>query len=379
MKVSCLQENLAKGLNIVSRAVAPRTATLPVLTHVLLATDGGRLKIAATNLELGVSCWIGAKVESEGSVTVPARTMSDLVNLLSAEKVELDVNVRTQTMQVKSGKTDANIKGMDAAEFPIIPAFTPAGAAFVEPAVLKRLISQVVFAASTDESRPTMTGVLTKLEGDTITMVATDGFRLSVRKGKLKEPVAETRTILVPAKAIAEVGRVIGDQEEPVAISITPTHGQVLFHMSNVDVVAQLIDQKFPNYEHIIPKKHETRTILNTADMLKACRQAGIFARESLDTVRLSIKPGEDVDPGRMTVTARADETGDNQSDLEASVHGQAIEIGFNVRFLIDALSVIDTPQVAVETTSARSAGILKAIGDDDVLHVLMPMNLPRS
>jgi DNA polymerase-3 subunit beta len=224
-----------------------------------------------------------------------------------------------------------------------------------------------------------MTGVLTKLEGDTITMVATDGFRLSVRKGKLKEPVAEARTILVPAKAIAEVGRVIGDQEEPVAISITPTLGQVLFHMSNVDVVAQLIDQKFPNYEHIIPKKHETRTILNTADMLKACRQAGIFARESLDTVRLSIKPGEDVDPGRMTVTARADETGDNQSDLEASVHGQAIEIGFNVRFLIDALSVIDTPQVAVETTSARSAGILKAIGDDDVLHVLMPMNLPRS
>jgi DNA polymerase-3 subunit beta len=379
MKVSCLQENLAKGLNIVSRAVAPRTATLPVLTHVLLATDGGRLKIAATNLELGVSCWIGAKVESEGAVTVPARTMSDLVNLLSAEKVELDVNVRTQTMQVKSGKTDANIKGMDAAEFPIIPAFTPAGAAFVEPAVLKRLISQVAFAASTDESRPTMTGVLTKLVGDTITMVATDGFRLSVRKGKLKEPVAEARTILVPAKAIAEVGRVIGDQEEPVAISITPTLGQVLFHMSNVDVVAQLIDQKFPNYEHIIPKKHETRTILNTADMLKACRQAGIFARESLDTVRLSIKPGEDVDPGRMTVTARADETGDNQSDLEASVHGQAIEIGFNVRFLIDALSVIDTPQVAVETTSARSAGILKAIGDDDVLHVLMPMNLPRS
>jgi DNA polymerase-3 subunit beta len=379
MKVSCLQENLAKGLNIVSRAVAPRTATQPVLTHVLVATDGGRLKIAATNLELGVSCWIGAKVESEGAITVPARTMSDLVNLLSAEKVELDVNVRTQTMQVKSGKTDANIKGMDAAEFPIIPAFTPAGAAFVEPTVLKRLISQVAFAASTDESRPTMTGVLTKLEGDTITMVATDGFRLSVRKGKLKEPVAEARTILVPAKAIAEVGRVIGDQEEPVAISITPTLGQVLFHMSNVDVVAQLIDQKFPNYEHIIPKKHETRTILNTADMLKACRQAGIFARESLDTVRLSIKPGEDVDPGRMTVTARADETGDNQSDLEASVHGQAIEIGFNVRFLIDALSVIDTPQVAVETTSARSAGILKAIGDDDVLHVLMPMNLPRS
>jgi DNA polymerase III subunit beta len=379
MKVSCLQENFAKGLNVVSRAVAPRTATLPVLTHVLLATDNGRLKIAATNLELGVSCWIGAKVESEGAITVPARTLSDLVNLLSGDKVDLDVNVRTQTMRIQSGKTDANIKGMDAAEFPIIPTFNPAGATFIDPGVLKKLISQVVFAASTDESRPTMTGVFTKFEGDTITMAATDGFRLSVRKGKLKEPVPEPKTILIPARAIAEVGRVMGDQDEPVAISVTASHGQVLFHLSNVDVVAQLIDQKFPNYEHIIPKKHDTRTILNTADMLKACRQAGIFARESLDTVRLTIKPGEDVDPGKMTVTARADETGDNQSDLEASVHGNAVEIGFNVKYLIDALAAVDTPQVAIETTSPKSAGIVKAIGDEDFLHVLMPINLPRS
>jgi DNA polymerase-3 subunit beta len=379
MKVSCLQENLAKGLNIVSRAVAPRTATLPVLTHVLLASDNGRLKIAATNLELGVSCWIGAKVDSEGAITVPARTLSDLVNLLSAEKVDLDVNVRTQTMRVQSGKTDANIKGLDATEFPIIPAFNAAGAIYIDPAVLKKMITQVVFAASTDEARPTMTGVLTKFEGDTVTMAAVDGFRLSVRKGKLKEPVAEAKTILIPAKAIAEVGRVIADQEDPVAISVTPSHGQVLFHMSHVDVVAQLIDQKFPSYEHIIPKKHETRTILNTADMLKACRQAGIFARESLDTVRLTIKPGEDVDPGKMTITARADETGDNQSDLEASVHGTGIELGFNVKYLIEALGAIDTPQVALESTQPRSACVMRAVGDDDFLHVLMPINLPRA
>jgi DNA polymerase-3 subunit beta len=210
-------------------------------------------------------------------------------------------------------------------------------------------------------------------------MAAVDGFRLSVRKGKLKEPVAEAKTILIPAKAIAEVGRVIADQEDPVAISVTPSHGQVLFHMSHVDVVAQLIDQKFPSYEHIIPKKHETRTILNTADMLKACRQAGIFARESLDTVRLTIKPGEDVDPGKMTITARADETGDNQSDLEASVHGTGIELGFNVKYLIEALGAIDTPQVALESTQPRSACVMRAVGDDDFLHVLMPINLPRA
>jgi DNA polymerase-3 subunit beta len=379
MRISCLQENLARGLNIVSRAVAPRTATLPVLTHVLLATDNGRLKIAATNLELGVTCWIGAKVEDEGAITVPARTFSDLVALLPADRVDLELNIRTQTLRVQAGKTDNNIKGIDAQEFPIIPTFNATAAAFIEPAVLKKLIAQVVFAAATDESRPTLTGVLTKFEGDTITMAATDGFRLSVRSGKLKEAVAEPRTILVPARALAEVARVMGDQEEAVAVSVTPSHGQVLFHMANVDVVAQLIDQKFPDYEPIIPKKHDTRTVMNTADMLKACRQAGIFARDSLDTVRLTVKPGEELEPGKVKVTARADATGDNESELEATVNGDGVEIGFNVKYLIEALAAIDTPQVALETTAPQRPGVIRAIGDEQFMHLIMPMHLPRS
>jgi DNA polymerase-3 subunit beta len=379
MRISCLQENLARGLNIVSRAVAPRTATLPVLTHVLLATDNGRLKIAATNLELGVTCWIGAKVEDEGAITVPARTFNDLVALLPADRVDLELNIRTQTLRVQAGKTDNNIKGIDAQEFPIIPTFNATAAVFVEPAVLKKLIAQVVFAAATDESRPTLTGVLTKFEGDTITMAATDGFRLSVRSGKLKEAVAEARTILVPARALAEVARVMGDQEEAVAISVTPSHGQVLFHMANVDVVAQLIDQKFPDYEPIIPKKHDTRTVMNTADMLKACRQAGIFARDSLDTVRLTVKPGEELEPGKVKVTARADATGDNESELEANVNGDGVEIGFNVKYLIEALAAIDTPQVALETTAPQRPGVIRAIGDEQFMHLIMPMHLPRS
>ncbi len=378
MKVSCLQENLAKGLSIVSRAVAPRTATLPVLTHILLATDNGRLKIAATNLELGVTCWIGGKVETEGAVTLPARTFADLVALLPQDTVNLELNVRTQTVRVQSGRTDANVKGIDAQEFPIIPTFNSTAAAFIEPAVLKKMINQVVFSAATDESRPTLTGVLTKLEGKTITMAATDGFRLSVRKADLKEPVAESKTFLIPGKAMAEVARVMGEQDEPVAISITPSNGQVLFHLNNVDIVAQLIDQKFPDYEHIIPRKHETRTVMNSADLLKACRQAGIFARDSLDTMRLAIKPGEELEPGKVTVTARADETGDNLSEVEAMVNGIGVEIGFNVKYLIDVLAVVDTPQVAIETTQPRSPGVVRMVGDENFLHVIMPMHLPK-
>jgi DNA polymerase III subunit beta len=378
MKISCLQENLAKGLNIVGRAVATRTATLPVLTHVLLATDGGRLKVAATNLELGINCWIGAKVEDEGSITVPARPFTELIGLLPPDRVELDLNIRTQTLRVQCGRTDNNIKGIDAQEFPIIPTFEPANAAYIDATALKKMISKVAFAAAVDESRPMLTGVLTKLENDKITMAAADGFRLSVCTGQLKEPVAEARAILIPAKAVAEVARVVGEQEEPVAISVTPSRGQVLFHMNNVDLVAQLIDQRFPDYEGIIPKRTDTRTVVNTADILKACRQASIFAREASDTMRLRIAPSGDLEPGKVTVTAHADETGDNQSQLEASVTGGEIEIAFNVKYLIDVLSIIDTPQTSIETTAPKSPGLLKPVGDDTFLHVVMPMHLPR-
>ncbi len=380
MKVSCLQENLARGLNIVSRAVAPRSATLPVLTHVLVATDNGRLRIAATNLELGIGCWIGAKVDEDGAITVPARTLSDLVNLLSAGQLDLEGNTRAQSLHVQSGRTDANIKGIDAAEFPIIPSFNAEGSVQVDPKTLKKLIDQVAFAASTDDSRPAMTGVFTRLDGDTITMAATDGFRLSVCSGRLIEPVTEARSVLIPARAIAEVGRIIGDQQDPIAISITPSHGQVLFHLKDVDVVAQLIDQKFPNYEFIIPKKYETRAVVNTAELLKACKQASIFARDSADIVRLTISAGE---APEVAVAARADETGEDISRLGkedgvAEASGPTLEIGFNVRYLIDALGAMDKPQVAIEASSPRSAGVIRPIGDDAFLHVLMPINLPR-
>ncbi len=378
MKVSCLQENLAKGLNIVGRAVAARTATLPVLTHVLLATDSGRLKIAATNLELGINCWVGAKVEDEGAITVPARTFTELVALLPPDRVDLELNIRTQTLRVTSSRTDNNIKGIDAQEFPIIPTFEADGAAYIDAGALKNVINKVVFAAATDESRPMLTGVLTRLEGDRITLAASDGFRLSVCSTALKEPVAEARTILIPARAVSEVARIVGDQEEPVAISVTPSRGQVLFHMANVDLVAQLIDQRYPDYEPIIPRKTETRVVINTADLLKACRQASIFARDASDTMRLQIKPGEDLEPGVVRIMARADETGDNQSQLEASITGPEMEIAFNVKYLIDVLSVMSTPQVAFESNGARSPGVFKPVGEDNFLHVVMPMHMPK-
>ena len=375
MRVSCLQENLAKGLSIVGRAVAPRS-TLPVLGNVLLSTDNGRLRLAATNLEIGITCWIGAKVEEEGAVTVPARTFVDLVNALPQDRVDMELAVRTQTLNVRSGRFENNIKGIDAQEFPILPSFEEDSAIQIAPDALKKMIEQVAFAAAMDESRPILTGVLAKFSDDRLVFAAADGFRLSVRAAPLLTPVGKPIEVIIPARALAELGRVSGEQKDPVSILFPPQRSQVLFHLGNVELVSQLIDGKFPDYSAIVPKRHETRAVMDTAPLLKACRAASVFARENSNIARVTIAPGSELAPGHVTVQATSAETGDNAGELDASVEGAPIEIAFNVKFMIEVLSVAGTPQVALETTSPSSPGMIRPIGDDAFTHVIMPMHI---
>jgi DNA polymerase-3 subunit beta len=376
MKVSCLQENLAKGLSIVSRAVASRSTTLPVLSNVMLSTDNGRLRLSATNLEIGINTWIGAKVEEDGAITVPARTFGDLVNTLPPDRIDLELSVRTQTLHMRCGRSEANIKGIDAQEFPIIPTPEGTGHILIEPETLARMINQVAFAAATDESRPMLTGVLTKFDQDQLTMAAADGFRLSVRCATVSTPVSDPIQILIPAKALTELVRVSGSQEDPIEITISPTRNQILFRLENTDLVAQLIDLQFPDYDQIIPKRSNTRTVVNAEELLKAGRAANIFAREAANTVRIHIVPGEELTPGHVSIAARSDETGDNLGEIDATVEGEEIEIAFNVRYLLDVLSVIDTQQIALETMSPSSPGVIRLVGDDDFIHVIMPMHI---
>jgi DNA polymerase-3 subunit beta len=376
MKVSCLQENLAKGLSIVSRAVASRSTTLPVLSNVLLSTDNGRLKLSATNLEIGINTWIGAKVEQDGAITVPARTFTDLVNTLPPDRIDMELSIRTQTLHLRCGRSEANIKGIDAQEFPLIPTPEDAGQILIDPEHLSKMISQVAFAAASDESRLMLTGVLTKFDQDRLTMAAADGFRLSVRNTLLDTPVAEPVQILIPAKALTELARISGDQKDPIEVTFASTGNQILFRLTNTDLVAQLMDLQFPDYEQIIPKRHNTRTVANAGELLKAGRAANIFARDANYTARVHIVPGAELEPGHISIAARSDEAGDNVGEIDATVEGEEIEIAFNVRYLLDVLSVVDTPQVVLETTTSGSPGVIKPIGEDDFIHVIMPMHI---
>ena len=374
MKVSCLQENLAKGLSIVGRAVATRS-TLPVLSNVLLATDQSRLKLSATNLEMGVNCWIGAKVEEEGTTTIPARLLSDFVNSLPPEPITMELNVRSQTLTLRCTRYEANIKGIDAQEFPLILTLSENNTINLDVATLRHMIELVAFSAATDESRPVLTGVLANLSESTLTMAAADGFRLSVARASLDQGMPQPITVIIPARALQELARISAEEQEPIQMTISPNRNQVFFHLTDIDVVSQLVEGTFPDYEAIIPKASNTRTVVNTAEFLKAVQIASFFSRDS-NIVKLLIEAPNESGGGQVTISGTSAELGDNVSQLDAEVEGESTKIAFNAKYLVDVLGVIDAAQVSLETTGSSSPGVIKPVGAEDFVHVIMPMHV---
>ncbi len=379
MKISCLQENLTKGLSIIGRSVASRS-TLPILGNVLLATDNDRLKLSANNLEIGMNCWIGAKVEREGAITIPARLLTEFVNSLPPERIDMELDEETQTLNIRCAHFEANLKGIDAQEFPQVPSLDAGGEVIrLEPGALKQAINQVTFAAAVEESRPVLTGIRAQFEQDKLIISGTDGFRLSTKTIPLAQPIENSFEIIIPARSLTELARVLSDQDEPVQVAVTAGRNQILFHLNNIDVASQLIEGRFPDVSQIIPKNFITRTVLDAQDFLKAARVSYLFARDAANIVKVDIAPGDgELQSGHIVLTATSQELGDNISDLEASVEGEPVEIAFNAKFLIDVLSVLDSAQVALETSAAASPGVLRAVGDDSFLHVIMPMHLSR-
>lgn len=378
MRVSCLQDNLSRGLNIVGRAVSTRSP-LPVLSNILIATDSGRLRLSATDTKMGIVAWIGASVEDDGAITVPARTLTDLVNTLSPERVDIDVSVRTTTLNLHCGATTAKIKGIDAQEFPIMPEPSEEDSWLSIPAdLLRDALSKVIIAAARDDSRPILTGVLIGFEDGLLTLAAADGFRLSVVELPLEVDFYDAFQLVVPARALSELLRISAEEQENIHLVLPPDQSQVIFRLSDIDLSVQLIgDGVFPDYRQIIPTDLTTRTVLDTADFLKACKRADIFAREANHTIRMSFEP-QDGTIGVVRVKATSAETGENEVVLDATIEGDGLEIAFNVRYLIDVLSVIEEDRIMLGTTRSDKPGMLQPVGNSSFTYVVMPMHIGR-
>ena len=374
MKVTVSQQNLAHAVSTVSRAVSPRP-TLPVLGNVLVATDEGRLRLSATNLELGISCWIGGQIEEDGAITVPARTFADLVSTLPSDNVRLTLDQRTQSLNVVCGASNTDIRGIDAQEYPPMPVYDPGSGIALNYADFREMIQQVAFSASVDDARPVLQGVLLTMNSQEIALAATDGFRISVRRAAVETPIEKEISAIIPARALSELARLASDGEKEVRLVLPSGRGQAIFSLKDAELSTLLIDGTYPDYKVIIPRSFKTTAILSTSGFLKACKQAEIIAREGNNVVRLNIQPGQDA-PGQVEITAQNEETGSSEIQVDANVEGPPLVIAFNVRFLREVLDVIKTSSIALETNANNTPGRIRPVGDEDYQHVIMPMHL---
>jgi DNA polymerase-3 subunit beta len=370
MKLSCTQENFNRGLNIVSRA-SPNRTSLPITHNVLLACDGGQLKLTATNLELAVSTWIGAQIDEEGDLTIPSRLLSDFIGSLPNDVVHLVGTEKPTTLLIDCGRFQARLIGTPASEFPPVPTVEEGIVAKVDPKILRSAISKVVFAAATEDSRPVLTGVKIEMMDDNLTLATADGFRLAVHHCKLTSPVASPVDVVVPSRTMNEIARLLSDQDDEIEIIASPDRGKIMFRLKGVEVVSQLVQGAFPNYGQLIPQNYATRVEISVQEFIRAVRSAAIFARDGSGIVRIHVQPG---DPGVVQVMARVEEVGENTAELNGIVDGGEAKVAFNAKYLQDVLNAIDTQFVALEVTTPSSPGVLKSSTHDNYIHVVMPM-----
>ena len=367
MKLSVMQENLARGLSIVSRAVSSRS-TLPVLANVLLKTEDAGLKLTATNLEIGITYWVPGKVDEDGATTVPARLLTDLVNSLPpGDKVELEVTAG-DTLHVKAGRFQTHIKGISDEEFPAIQTAGDRPTTRIAQNVLRRALAETAFAAASDEARPILTGVLARFEGDQLTLAAADNYRIAVKTVPILDPVPET-SVVIPARALNELSRVLADVDDPVDVVLAGARNQVLFHLDGIDLVSRLIDGQFPNYRQLLPEAYEHELTINREELLEVVRRISLMAQKNAP-LRLSFSEGE------VKVSAQTPDVGEASEPLPIPFAGEPFEIGFNPDFLTVGLESAGAEEVVLKLISPLRPGLVESADASGFLYLIMPIRL---
>jgi len=371
MKLQILQENLNKGLSVAFRTISTK-AQLPILANVLLKTNKNNLQISATNLETGINIKLGAKIEKEGEITIPAKVLTEVIASLSTGKV--DLVLKDNILNIASNGYEASFNGISATEFPKLPTYDPENLFSLPSEKLLESINQVAFAAAVDEGRPVLTGVLLKLEGKTLSLVATDGYRLSLKTIETETPIKEKITLLLPAKSLMEVARIITEtkdgKEKMIKMGFTKEQNQVVFVFPEMDLFTRVIEGEFPDFEKIIPKSFSTKITLDRETFSREVKLVSIFARDSSNIIKFKVKSG------LLEMSANSPQIGDNKSLLENKMEGEETEIAFNYRFLQGFLAAVSSSEVSMEMAGATSSGLLRPVGDNSVLHIIMPVRL---
>lgn len=367
MKASCDRASLLEGIQTVQKAVSPRS-TLPILGNLLLETrDGDRMRIMAYDLEIGIVTTIPARVEQAGAVTIPARVLSEVVSILPEAPVSFGVDER-HNVQVTCERSNYSLRGLPAEEFPRLPQVDGAVEVEVQGDVLAKMIRHTRFASSPNDARPILTGVLTILNGNEIQLVATDANRLAWSRGLLARPVGERAEAIVPARAYGEVGRLIGSSSDPVRVTMATS--QIRFEIGPACVQSRLIDGQYPNWERVIPSTHDKLITVALEDLQRAVRRVGIVAREDGNKVIL------DIAADYAVLSAQSHEVGRAEEEVTIRLEGEPMKIAFNTRFLNQVLEILESKDITIELRESDNPGVIKPVGDDTYLYLVMPMVL---
>ncbi len=364
MKISCLQENLNKGVTTVSRLVSIK-GTLEILSHILISTENGRLKLSATNLEMGINYKVGAKIEKEGSITVPAKLFSELISQLPLGKIDLEE--KDETLYAKIDGFNSQIKGLSSEEFPLIPKIKEKKIISVTAGELKDAIQMVFFSAAPDETRPVLSGIYFKVEKLKIYLASTDSYRLSEKIINLKEKETSIKEIIIPAKTMIELSRVLDDPEKIVNIYINET--QIMFETDDFEITSRLIEGKFPDYKQIIPTGAETKAVLDKDKFLSVIKVASLFSRDTAGSITLNFST-----KGKIEVIASGSQYGETDSTCDAEVTGKDSDIIFNSKYILDVLNNLPSGNITLEISGKLNPGVLKKEGDKDYTYVIMPL-----
>ena len=370
MNLQVLQENLVKALSTSSRFTSTK-AQLPVLANIALSAKKNRLLISATNLELSVSVSIGAKVTKEGELTIPARVITDLVANLNSGS--LNLSSEKEHLKISSNNFTSTIAGMNSSDFPSIPYEVGKGATSFPKDIIIDSLSSVLFAASSDETRPVLTGVLLIFDPGKLTFVATDGFRLSKKQINIKSLNYSTslKSLILPKNSLSELSRLSGEAEE-IKLSLKEGESQAVFGVGDSVLSSRIIDGEFPDFEKIIPKETVCKITLDKEELLRAVKLASVFARDAANVVKITV--------GKDTVNASAEssQSGSQDMQVDAKVEGETknIKIAFNFRFLEDFLNSVESDDVQIELGGSNSPGVFTDLKDANFLHLIMPVRI---
>ncbi|HEY8677817.1 MAG TPA: DNA polymerase III subunit beta [Candidatus Dormibacteraeota bacterium] len=369
MKVTVTAGSLGQGLHVVSRAVSSRT-TLPILNNVLMQTSDQGLQLTATNLEIGIRQLIPAEVQEEGGITVPARLLTDFVTSHPNEPLSMTLDKKTQSLGLRSAKFDANIRGIDPADFPPVPSGMEGRKVKVDQGELREAIEQTVIAASSDEGRPVLTGVYVQLNGGKATFAATDGHRLAVKTLPFSAEPGDPDNVVIPARALTELSRILKPGSDAIDVTVGPQKNQVYFKTGDVELMSRLIEGTYPNYQQVIPSQSTTTIIAKTQDLLFTTKMVSLFSKDAANVIKFK------TEGNKLTLTANTSEVGQNIADVEAKIEGQDLQVAFNSKYLLDVLAILGTDEVQLGFTGPLNPGIIRPVGKDDYLYIIMPVRV---